>query len=121
MVCMAGRIRPVPVVVVLAALLVGLVGPCLCAARVTESRARAAHDCCDPEVGLKAAVPDCCATCTATLRAPEAAFTEKGDASAIAPPVVALPLRIAPAALVASLFGLDATHDPSPPRTILRI
>lgn len=118
MVVVAGRVRSVPVVVMLAALLVGLVGPCLCALRATETRA--AHDCCDPEAGLKAAAPDCCATCTATLRAPEAAFTEKGDPSAI-PAAVALPLRIAPVALVASLSGLDASLDPSPPRTILRV
>ena len=117
MVPMAGRARPVPVLVVLAALVVGLVGPCLCAPRATET---APHDCCDPEMGLKAAAPDCCATCTATVRAPEAAFPEKGDAAAN-PAVVALPLRIAPAALVARMSGLAASLAPSSPPAILRI
>jgi hypothetical protein len=118
MVPMAGRVRPVPVLVALAALVVGLVGPCLCALRAAETRT--AHDCCEPGKGLKAAAPDCCATCTATLRAPAPAVPERDDASAI-PAVVALPLRIAPAALVATVCGLDASLDPSPPPTILRI
>lgn len=118
MVPMTVRARPVPVLVVLTALVVGLVGPCLCDLRAAETRA--AHDCCDPEMGLKAAAPDCCATCTATLRAPEATFPEKSNASAI-PAVVALPLRIAPAALVASVSGPDASLVASPPLTILRI
>lgn len=118
MVSMTGRARPVPVLMVLAALGLGLAGPCLCAPRAAE--ARAAHECCDRELGLKAAAADCCTSCTASLRAPEAAFPEKGDASAI-PAVVALPWRIASAAPFESVSGLDASPDPSPPPTILRI
>jgi hypothetical protein len=118
MVPMVVRARPVPVLVVLAALVVGVVGPCLCALRAAETRA--AHDCCDAEMGLKAAAPDCCTTCTATLRAPAPAVPEKDDASAI-PAVVALPLRLVPAALVASVARLDASCDASSPPTILRI
>ena len=118
MVPMSGRARPVPVLVVLAALVVGVVGPCLCALRAAETRA--AHDCCDSEMGLKAAAPECCTTCTATRRAPAPAVPEKDDASAI-PAVVALPMRIAPAGLVAAVSGFDACLDASPPPTILRI
>lgn len=118
MVSMAGRARPVPVLVVLAALVAGLVGPCLCAPRPAE--ARAAHDCCDGEMGLKAAVPDCCAACAATLRAPEAALPETGDASAV-PALVTLPLRIAPAALVVTVRVGDTFLPTSPPLTILRV
>lgn len=118
MVSMVARARPVPVLLVLAALVVGVVGPCLCALRAAETRA--AHDCCDPEMGLTAAASDCCTTCTATLRAPAPAVPEKDDASVITA-VVVLPLRIVPAALVASVSRLDASLDASPPPTILRI
>jgi hypothetical protein len=117
MVSMAGRARRVPVLVVLAALVAGLVGPCLCAPRQAE--ARAAHDCCDGAMGLKAAAPDCCAACAATLSAPEAAFPENAH-SAISS-VVALPLRVAPAALVVTVSGRDASFPTSPPLTTLRI
>jgi hypothetical protein len=118
MVAMTGRARTVPVLMALAALVVGLVGPCLCALRAAETRA--AHDCCEPEQGLKAAAPECCATCTPTLRASAPAVPEKDDASAI-PTVVALPLRIAPAALVATVSAFGASLDASPPHPNLRI
>ena len=118
MVSMAGRARPVPVLVVLAALVAGLVGPCLCAPRPVE--ARGAHDCCDGAMGLKAAAPDCCAACAAILRAPEAALPDKGDASAV-PAVAALPLRIAPAARVVKVGVRDTFLPTSPPLTILRV
>jgi len=118
MVTMTGRARPVPVLVVLAALVAGLVGPCLCAPRAAETPA--AHDCCDRGMGLKPAAPDCCATCAATLRAPEAALTDTGAPLAFLA-VVARPWRSAPATLVARVSGLDASLDASPPFAILRI
>lgn len=116
MVFMAVRARPV-VLVVLAALVVVLVGPCLCALRAAETKA--SHDCCDSTLGLKAAVADCCTSCTVSERAPESAVPERADAAAI-PSVAAIGLRIASVPFVASVSGLDTSLAPSPP-TILRI
>ena len=117
MVAMA-RSRPLHILILLAALVVGVVGPCLCALRAAETKA--AHDCCDPTAGLKPAAPDCCETCTATVRAPEAAFPEKGDHSVI-PAETALLLRAAPTVRVARASRLDASLAASPPLTILRV
>src|SRR5438046_1539300 len=66
---MTGVARGSAVLVLLATLVAGLVGPCLCGPRGAE--ARGAHDCCEPEVGLKAASAGCCAP---AVRAPDAAL-----------------------------------------------
>ena len=49
------------------AMLVALVGPCLCGPLASPSTT-AAHDCCDRELGWKAAPRDCCAECGATVQ-----------------------------------------------------
>jgi hypothetical protein len=119
MVRMITRGRSIPALLVLAALLTGAVGPCLCAP--SAGSAEASHDCCAPAAGLRAASADCCTTCVVPLRAPEATVTETGAALTV-PVLAALPRRIA-TAVPANVAYRDRLLDTStsPPPTILRV
>jgi hypothetical protein len=111
---MTGVARGSAVLVLLATLGTGLVGPCLCGPWGAE--ARGAHDCCEPEVGLKAASAGCCAP---ALRAPDAALAGSGHAWAV-PSVVPHPVRLAPAILVVVPAVTNSPFATSPP-PVLRI
>ena len=69
---------------VVAAILAGLVGPCLCGpASVYESAA--SHACCETGVGMKPA-SDCCTGCALSLRAQDPGLVRAGaDHGALAP------------------------------------
>jgi hypothetical protein len=89
------------------AILVGLLGPCVCAPAAAV--APAAHGCCDAEAGLKPAPADCCAGCS----------TSAGDqASALlreAPPSVG----VAPISSLAAPFVHRVASPPAPRLTML--
>ena len=101
-----------------AALLVGLVGPCICgpSAAVTQ----AAHGCCDAEAGLKPAPLDCCAGCSLSLRAQESGLLRASSPWALLPsaPSAAEPTLRQSVARLSS--RLQALVVPSPP-PVLRV
>src|SRR5437867_4413968 len=110
---MTGVVRGTVVLVLLATLAVGLVGPCLCGSRQAEARG---HECCASEAGLKPAAADCCSP---ALQTPDAALAANGHALA-ALSAVPHTLRLAPAVLVV-VPALTKTPLASSPPLVLRI
>lgn len=103
---------------VVAVLLVGLVGPCLCAPRATLA---GAHGCCDSHAGLKPAPPDCCADCSVSLRAKESApLRASSPGAALASALGSAEPVLHRSAAPLPLRRLVSLVVPSPP-TVLRV
>ena len=111
---MTGVVRGTVVLVLLATLAAGVLGPCLCGPR--EAGTRQAHECCGPETGLRAASGGCC---TPAQSAPDAALAGSVHASA-APSAAPHAVRLAPAVLVVVPALTRAPLATSPP-SVLRV
>ena len=109
-----------PVAVVLAAALVaGLLGPCLCAAPAPEAAAADSHGCCGPEAGIMAA-SECCACAAVRAAAPTMTAPESALSLVPASACVAIP-PIRAATLHRFAVPPQTAFDTSPPTTVLRI
>jgi len=111
---MTGVVRGTVVLVLLATLAAGVVGPCLCGPR--EAGTRPAHECCGPETGLRPASAGCCGPAQST---PDAALAGSGNTSA-APSAVPHAVRLAPAVLVL-LPALNKAPLATSPPPVLRV
>ncbi len=70
------------------ALVLGLLGPCLCGPAAEASQPDL-HGCCPAETGLKLSAPGCCSGC-ATLEAPDSALLREAPPSAGLAPTASL-------------------------------
>jgi hypothetical protein len=104
---------------VVAALVVGFLGPCVCPLAAAAPNP-AVHDCCGAEAGLKPAPADCCAGCSTLLRGQDSALLRDAPLPASLAPTSGLaepflrPIALPRAARLTSLVV------PTPPN-ILRV
>jgi len=104
---------------VLAALVVGFLGPCVCPPVATAPNP-AEHECCGSEAGLKPAPADCCAGCSTMLRGQDSALLRDAPLAAGLAPTCGLaepffqPIALPRAARLTTLVV------PTPPN-ILRV